>query len=124
MVILLDIGKEFSIPTLDINDFIISENKAFVGSVSNGLFIYENSEVKHFTSKNGLNGNFVTKIIFDNDNNLIIGTDKGPNKLVDGKILKVKYNGETYPGCSSSYIIDKEWLNCLFHFSWRLYRKR
>ncbi len=87
----LDIGKEFSIPTLDINDFIVSENKALVGSVSNGLFIYENSEVKHFTSKNGLNGDFVTKIIFDNDNNLIIGTDKGPNKLLDGKILKVNY---------------------------------
>ena len=90
----LDIGKEFSIPTLDINDFIITDSVAIIGSVSNGLFIYEKGGNQHFTSKNGLNGDFVTKILFDNDNNLIIGTDKGPNKLVDGKILKVKYNGQ------------------------------
>ncbi len=84
-----------NIPTQDINDFIVKNDDDIIfGTISNGLFIYSNNSPKHFTIKDGLNSNFITKILYDDKNNLIIGTDKGPNKIIDGKIVDLKFNGK------------------------------
>ena len=97
-------GKKLGIPTLSVADLIIKENNEIVLSTGlNGIYIYRNGLQKQYSIKNGLNSNLTTKIIEDNNGYLFVGTDRGPNKIINGKVNKIFYNNN--PIESSIYSI-------------------
>ncbi|MES2515582.1 MAG: two-component regulator propeller domain-containing protein [Bacteroidota bacterium] len=65
------------------NVFSINEinNHVIVGSIDEGLFIYNNSAFSNINKKNGLLSNSINVIQKTEDNTLWIGTDLGINKV-------------------------------------------
>ncbi len=90
----VNFGKELGIPTLPISDIIFSDNGEIILGTFSGIYFYNNGLQKHYTSKDGLNSNYVTRILIDDKNNIIVGTDKGPNKITNGIVSTVYFNNK------------------------------
>ena len=88
-------GKKLGIPTLSIDDLIIREgNEIILTTGINGIYIYKNGLQRNYTIKDGLNNNLTTKIVEDTKGNFIVGTDRGPNKIIDGKVKQLFYKNK------------------------------
>ncbi len=74
------LGKEVSITTIEIR-----ENNLFIGTLGDGIWVVNKQSPREFKQLSGvkeLNSQNIYQLIFDNDNNLWAGTEKGVNKIV------------------------------------------
>ena len=74
------LGKNISISTL-----VIKNQNIFLGTLGDGIWIanLENPrEIKQLSGTKKLNSKNIYQLIFDNENNLWAGTEKGVNKIV------------------------------------------
>ncbi|MCP5063137.1 MAG: hypothetical protein GY936_11830 [Ignavibacteriae bacterium] len=62
-------------------------------ATQNGLMIYDGDSLKNLTVKDGLNHNILRSVNGDKDGTIYIGSYKGVNKIKDGKISSLDYNG-------------------------------
>lgn len=51
------------------------------GTQDNGIYVYDGKIFHNYTTKDGLTTDFVYSMIFDNENNMWIGTSKGVDKI-------------------------------------------
>lgn len=58
-----------------------SDGLLWFGSQENGIYSYNGHIFKNFNTKKGLNSDFIYSIIYDNVNNMWLGTSKGADKL-------------------------------------------
>lgn len=73
----VEIGVQFT-PTC----FYGSENSLWVGSQGMGLFHLKGTQVvEHYSMNDGLMSNLITALSYDNKGNIIIGTNRGLNKI-------------------------------------------
>jgi len=78
-------GKLLANPFPELQDliildlFVFSENEVWVGTLNNGVFVYnqESGELKNYKTANGLPNNHVKKIVADAWGNVWIGTSGG-----------------------------------------------
>ncbi len=70
----------------------------YFGTSEGGISCFNGNQFKTISTKDGLCSNNITALVWDNlDKNLIIGTDKGINKLKlspDFKVQSIRYYGE------------------------------
>jgi ligand-binding sensor domain-containing protein/two-component sensor histidine kinase len=84
--------KEITITTLE-----VKENNIYLGTLGDGVWIVNKEsprEVKQLSGVKELNSQNIYQLIFDNENNLWVGTEKGVNKVVldaNNSILDVFY---------------------------------
>jgi len=74
------LDKEIKITTLE-----IKENNIYLGTLGDGVWIVNKEsprEVKPLSGVKELNSKNIYQLIFDNENNLWVGTEKGVNKIV------------------------------------------
>jgi ligand-binding sensor domain-containing protein/two-component sensor histidine kinase len=74
------LDKEITITTLE-----IQENDIYLGTLGDGVWIVNKEsprEVKQLSGVKELNSQNIYQLIFDNENNLWVGTEKGVNKVV------------------------------------------
>ena len=72
--------KDITITTLE-----IKENNIYLGTLGDGVWIVNKEsprEVKQLSGVKELNSQNIYQLIFDNENNLWVGTEKGVNKVV------------------------------------------
>ncbi|MFY0631104.1 MAG: histidine kinase [Flavobacteriaceae bacterium] len=72
--------KKISITTL-----LIKDNEIYLGTLGDGIWIanlQNPREIKKLSGVKNLNSNNIYQLIFDNENNLWAGTEKGVNKIV------------------------------------------
>lgn len=72
--------KEISITTIEIR-----ENNIYLGTLGDGIWVVNKQsprEIKKLSGVKQLNSENIYQIIFDNENNLWAGTEKGVNKIV------------------------------------------
>lgn len=113
-------GQEYSWKYYSVSDglpqtqvyclFQDSQGIIWIGT-KGGLSKFDGIEFENFTSKNGLNFDFVTRFQEDGKGGMYIGTKLGANHFKDGKIKPL-----TIPGAAgvSFYLVDKLghiWLN-------------
>ena len=68
-----------------INTLLIKDQNIYLGTLGDGIWIanLENpKEIKQLNGTKNLNSNNIYQLIFDNENNLWAGTEKGVNKIV------------------------------------------
>lgn len=89
------IGKDVSITTLEIRD-----NNIFIGTLGDGVYVLNKEnprEIKKLNGNKELNSKNIYQLIFDLENNLWAGTEKGVNKIVldeNNSISNVFYFGK------------------------------
>lgn len=74
------LGKDISITTLEIKD-----NNIFIGTLGDGVYILNKEnprEIKKLNGSKELNSKNIYQLIFDLENNIWAGTEKGVNKIV------------------------------------------
>ena len=74
------LGKEIAISTM-----VFQGNNLFLGTLGDGVWIVNKDnprEIKRLSGIKDLNSNNVYQLIFDNENHLWVGTEKGVNKVV------------------------------------------
>jgi len=74
------LGKEVSITSIEIHD-----NNLFLGTLGDGVWVVNRQSTREFKQLSGvkeLNSQNIYQLIFDNENNLWAGTEKGVNKIV------------------------------------------
>ena len=72
----------------NISRIIIKKNKIYLAT-SKGIFIFKNNKkFKIFTMENGLLSNRIFTMLPDSNSILWIGTDKGINRIINGKVEK------------------------------------
>ena len=74
------LNRNFSISTI-----LIKGNDIYLGTLGDGIWmsnLQNPREVKQITGVKNLNSNNIYQLIFDNENNLWAGTEKGVNKIV------------------------------------------
>lgn len=74
------LGKEIAISTIQIQG-----KNIYLGTLGDGVWIVNKEnprEIKQLSGVKNLNSNNIYQLIFDNENNLWVGTEKGVNKVV------------------------------------------
>ncbi|MEQ6123878.1 two-component regulator propeller domain-containing protein [Pseudotenacibaculum sp. MALMAid0570] len=74
------LNKEISISTI-----LFKDQNIYLGTLGDGIWIANAAnprEVKQLSGVKNLNSNNIYQLIFDNENNLWVGTEKGVNKVV------------------------------------------
>ena len=74
------LGKKISITTI-----LIKDNEIYLGTLGDGIWIanlQNPREIKKLSGVKNLNSNNIYQLVFDNENNLWAGTEKGVNKVV------------------------------------------
>jgi ligand-binding sensor domain-containing protein/two-component sensor histidine kinase len=74
------LGKETSITTIEIRD-----NEVLLGTLGDGIWVLNRQsprEIKQLSGVKELNSQNIYQLIFDDENNLWAGTEKGVNKIV------------------------------------------
>lgn len=66
--------------------YVLRDGRVGVGSYDSGLFIIGHKEVEHYSVKDGIAGHLIRYLLDDDRGNLWIATDRGLNRLYDGKI--------------------------------------
>lgn len=68
------------------------QNMMFWGDMEEGVFAYNFQTQKkyHFSTKDGLSSNLIFNIIFDKNDNLWVGSEKGLDKIFFDKDFKIK----------------------------------
>jgi ligand-binding sensor domain-containing protein/serine phosphatase RsbU (regulator of sigma subunit) len=107
--------KETNVETIKVDDV----GRIFLGNKTKGLTIVDGDNVKNFTTKDGLLSNSVFSIVFDKDNIVWIGTEKGINKLIFDKNLNlIKIESITETNGLISALVIKNGLQLIDNFLW------
>lgn len=72
--------------------FVDKEDSIWIATYSQGVYLIKNNSVTAFTTKEGLNDDFVRSVYVDKQNNVWIGTRSGFNLLQQGKISSYRYH--------------------------------
>jgi ligand-binding sensor domain-containing protein/serine phosphatase RsbU (regulator of sigma subunit) len=82
-----------------------SKGGIWFGTSDKGVFLYANHTFKQFSAKEGLSNNFIRTIIEDKQGGILIGTNNGLNRIVNGELdltfkgpagEQISYAGSTY----------------------------
>lgn len=81
-------------------------NKAYIGTMGEGLVVLENDSIIQISKKDGLSSNLVNNLFVENDSVIWLATNNGLNRVLinDGKISVINFNEDD--GLVDSYIND------------------
>ncbi len=117
---LTSINEKYNIN--EINTEVVNgekNGKVYFGNKSSGLTILYNGKTKTFTTKDGLLSNSITAIVFDDLNNIWIGTEKGINKIkIDENFNLISLESITETNGLISNQIVKNGLKIIDNYLW------
>jgi len=67
-----------------------SQDRIWIATNANGVYVYDFKKIKNFNEKNGLKSNTVRSMFIDNNDVLWIVTSKGISKVVNDKLEEIK----------------------------------
>ncbi|MFZ1289041.1 MAG: two-component regulator propeller domain-containing protein [Melioribacteraceae bacterium] len=89
-------SKLLNFPKNDVYGIYESPNGKLYFATERGLVIVENNYLSILTTKDGLLTDWLWSVNGDESGTIFIGTNRGLNKLVNGKVSAVEFNGNVF----------------------------